>query len=216
MIKQDLQRIYKKLYRHFGPQHWWPARTRIEVIIGTVLTQNTAWTNVEKAIRNLRRHKLLSLKRLRALNTQQLAYIIKPAGYFNIKAKRLKNVLDFFYRQYQGNIQNARRVKAVLLREQLLSVNGIGPETADSILLYALDMPSFVIDAYTKRVFSRLGLLSVNTSYESAQARFMNNLPSSRKLFNEFHALIVKAGKEYCKKKKPRCHECPLQSECYD
>lgn len=213
MIKKQLQRIYEKLYCHFGAQHWWPARSRLEVIIGTVLTQNTAWSNVEKAIENLRKDKMLSLKRLCACNTTRLARYIRPAGYFNVKAKRLKNVLEFIRCHYKGNVGNARSVKTAILRQQLLHVNGIGPETADSILLYALEKPRFVIDTYTKRIFARLHLSAPDVSYEHMQELFMKHLSNDTQLFNEYHALLVRLGKDYCKKTNPTCNECPLRDE---
>ncbi len=213
MTKKQLQRIYKKLYCHFGAQHWWPARSRLEVIIGTVLTQNTAWSNVEKAIENLRKNKMLSFQRLSACPTTQLARSIKPAGYFNVKAKRLKNVLEFIRCRYKGDLWNARSIDTVLLRQQLLGINGIGPETADSILLYALKKPRFVIDAYTKRIFSRLRYSTPDVSYEYMQELFMKHLPADEQLFNEYHALLVRLGKECCKKSNPRCQKCPLRNE---
>lgn len=213
MTKHGLHRIYTKLYRHFGRQYWWPADSRLEVVIGTVLTQNTAWSNVEKAIDNLRRNKLLSLRRLAAVDTKKLARIIRPAGYFNVKAARLKNVLEFIRSRYKGDIGNARRLQILSVRQELLGINGVGPETADSILLYALGKPSFVVDAYTRRIFSRLHAIADGASYEQIQGLFMKHLPKDARLFNEFHALLVRLGKEYCKKTNPRCPQCPLRNE---
>lgn len=213
MKNKKLTEIYKKLYNYFGKQHWWPAKTKLEVIIGAMLTQNTSWSNVEKAIANLRKNKLLSFKRLSKIEINKLATLIKPAGYFNIKAKRLKNLLKFIQTRYQGNLGNMGKIKTKELREDLLNVNGVGAETADSILLYAFDKPVFVIDAYTKRIFSRLKMMTLDSTYDKAQDLFMDNVSCSTRLFNEYHALIVRLGKDYCKKSKPRCSECPIRSE---
>jgi endonuclease-3 related protein len=213
MTKEKLNRIYKKLYRSFGKQYWWPGQTRLEVIIGAVLTQNTAWPNVERAIANLKRKKLLSFKKLSHAKIDEITSLIKPAGYFNIKAKRLKNLLEFMAKNYKGSLAKMQKLDAYKLREQLLNINGVGPETADSILLYALDKPIFVVDAYTKRIFSRLKMVPEDVSYEEAQKLFMENLTKDTRLFNEYHALIVKLGKDYCKKRKPLCHKCPIRDE---
>lgn len=212
-MKQQLQRIYAILYRHFGPQHWWPAKTTLEVIVGAILTQNTAWTNVERAISNLRTKRFLSFQRLLDCDQRKLAKAITSAGYFNVKAKRLKNLLVFFRDRYRGNLAATRTVKTSVLRQELLAVNGVGPETADSILLYAFRRPRFVVDAYTKRIFSRVRLIPQEASYESVQALFEQHLPADARLFNEYHALLVKLGKEYCKKKNPSCTGCPLRDE---
>ncbi|NQV00079.1 MAG: hypothetical protein HQ538_05020 [Parcubacteria group bacterium] len=213
MKDKKLTKIYKKLYSYFGKQHWWPARTKLEVIIGAMLTQNTSWSNVEKAIANLRKNKLLSFKKLSKVKINKLATLIKPAGYFNIKAKRLKNLLKFLQTRYRGNLGNMEKIRTKELRQQLLNVNGVGFETADSILLYAFNKPVFVIDAYTKRIFSRLKMLSLDSDYDKAQDLFKDNLSCNSRLFNEYHALIVRLGKDYCKKSKPKCSECPIQSE---
>ena len=213
MISNKLTRIYNKLYNFFGKQYWWPAKTKLEVIIGAMLTKNTSWSNVEKAIVNLRENNFLSFEKLSHAKTNRIAKLIKPAGYFNIKARRLKNLLEFMERDYKGSIKKMRQKDTYKLREELLGVNGVGPETADSILLYALDKSIFVVDAYTKRVFSRLKILPQDVSYETAQKLFMDNLSKDRHLFNEYHALIVKLGKDYCKKNKPRCQECPIRDE---
>jgi endonuclease III related protein len=205
-----LKFVYKKLYSFFGPQGWWPGKTPFEVMVGAILTQNTNWANVEKAINNLKKHKILSARKLYKLPRAKLASLIRPAGYYNIKAGRLKNLLDFLNDNYDGNIREMARVKIDKLRLGLLSVNGIGPETADSILLYALNKPIFVIDAYTKRIFSRHGFIPEDCDYHAAQDLFSQNLKNEVKLFNEYHALIVKLGKDYCLKNKPRCNICPL------
>ncbi len=212
-MARRLNLIYQKLYSLFGSQHWWPADTRFEVIIGAILTQNTNWLNVEKAIANLKKHKLLQPHKLYKLSHKRLASLIRSAGYYNIKAKRLKSFLKFFMKYYNGNVKKMSGIDIPSLRQQLLSVKGIGPETADSILLYALDMPIFVVDAYTKRILSRHRFIGEGAGYDEIQNLFMQNLKSGVKLFNEYHALLVKLGKEFCLKNKPRCKICPLKEE---
>ena len=208
--KFQIRNVYKVLYKKFGPQHWWPGETRFEVIVGAILTQNTNWKNVERAIQNLKLAlKSFTPQTLHALNHSQLALLIKPAGYFNVKAKRLKNFLDFLFEEYGGSINRMQKEEMPLLRKKLLSVNGIGPETADSILLYAVDKPSFVIDAYTKRLLLRHGIINQKVTYHEMQDLFMRALKSDAPLFNEYHALIVKLGKDFCRVK-PKCETCPL------
>ncbi len=202
--------IYNTLYKAFGPQHWWPGETPFEVAVGAILTQNTNWVNVEKAINNLKNSDVLYSKALHDMSHKELASLIKPAGYFNIKAKRLKHFLDFLANHYKGRVEQMQNEDTNALRHQLLEINGIGPETADSILLYALDKPIFVIDAYTKRVLVRHKLAPEKATYHELQGLFHKNLPMDVKLFNEYHALFVMAGKHYCKPK-PRCKECPLE-----
>lgn len=206
---RSLLEMHQLLLHHFGPQKWWPGETPLEVMAGAVLTQNTNWTNVEKAIRNLNAKDLLSLKALNAISTQALAEEIRPAGYFNIKAKRLKNLVRFFFERYNGSIEDLSNEAIGSLREGLLSVNGVGPETADSILLYALERPVFVVDTYTHRILLRHGMADEQMTYHELQEVFVDHLPEDLNLFNEFHALIVRAGKEYCKKR-PHCSDCPL------
>jgi len=206
-----LNLIYKKLYSHFGPQHWWPAESPFEVMVGAILTQNTNWQNVEKAMGNLKMHKLLNPHKLYRLPHKILARLIKPAGYYNVKAKRLKEFLGFLMKSYQGNLKKMSLDNLKELRSRLLSVNGIGPETADSILLYALEKPVFVVDAYTKRILSRHLLIKEDTNYEETQNLFMKNLKTDVRLFNEYHALLVKLGKELCLKRRPKCQICPLK-----
>jgi endonuclease III related protein len=210
MIRR-LNLVYQKLYSLFGSQHWWPADTSFEVIIGAILTQNTNWLNVEKAISNLKKHKLLQPYTLYKLSHERLTELIRPAGYYNIKAKRLKSFLKFFMKYYNGNVKKMSGIDTSSLRQELLSVKGIGPETADSILLYALDRPIFVVDAYTKRILLRHHFIRQDTGYDKIQNLFMQNLKSGVKLFNEYHALLVKLGKEFCLKNKPRCKICPLK-----
>lgn len=210
-MNDKLNSTYEKLYSHFGSQHWWPGKTAFEVTVGAILTQNTNWQNVEKAIDNLKNHKLLNPQALHKLPQPKLASLIRPAGYYNIKAKRLKHFLEFLFKTYSGSLKKMSRQNLEILRQQLLLVNGIGPETADSILLYALSKPMFVVDAYTKRILLRHKLIRRDTSYDEIQNLFMGNLKTNVKLFNEYHALLVKLGKEYCLKNKPQCQICPLK-----
>ncbi|MCM8780623.1 MAG: endonuclease III domain-containing protein [Candidatus Omnitrophica bacterium] len=206
-----LDSIYKRLYAYFGPQYWWPGDSVFEVIVGAILTQNTNWLNVEKAIKNLKEAGLLLPRRLYNLPIRRLASFIKPAGYYNIKARRLKEFLDFLFKEYKGSLKIMSGISTPKLRQQLLSVNGIGPETADSILLYGFNRPIFVVDTYTKRIFSRHGFISEDVDYATVQNWLMKNLKKDVKLFNEYHALLVKLGKEYCLKRRPRCEICPLK-----
>lgn len=208
---KKLLRVYDLLFEKFGPRHWWPGETKIEVITGAILTQNTAWSNVEKAVSNLKKSKLLSVRGLSNIPEKTLSGLIKPAGYFNVKARRLKNFLRFLNASYNGSIDRMFRTETLRLRGELLGVNGIGPETADSILLYAGNKPVFVVDAYTKRIFSRHGFVKSDCEYEDTQFMFMENLPREPKLFNEFHALIVELGKNLCKSSKPLCNRCPIR-----
>jgi len=209
-VNKRLAGIYERLRKEFGPMGWWPADTPFEVMVGAILTQNTAWTNVEKAIANLKRERALRPAAMASLGRGRLARLIRPAGYYNIKAKRLGNFLRFFLRDSGGSVKRFLSRPAGTLREKLLGVNGIGPETADSIILYAAGKPVFVVDAYTKRIFSRHRIISPAAEYHEIQSLFMKNLPRRAKLFNEYHALIVKLGKEYCRKK-PLCRSCPLK-----
>jgi len=210
-LKRKLYLIYQKLYAYFGPQYWWPASSPFEVMVGAILTQNTNWGNVEKAINNLKKNKLLSQDALFRLSHKRLASLIRPAGYYNIKAKRLKEFLTFLFKVYQGSVKRISKTDTLTLHRRLLSINGIGPETADSILLYALERPVFVVDAYTRRILSRHSLLREDSSYEEVQNLFMQNLKNDVKLFNEYHALLVKLGKDFCLKSKPKCDICPLK-----
>lgn len=203
-----------RLLAHFGPQHWWPAKSRFEVMVGAILTQNTAWSNVEKAIANLRRADLLSVDALLAVEPLELAEKIRPAGYFNVKTRRLQAFCRW-YRE-QGAFAALQRLETGALRHALLSVHGIGPETADDILLYAFERPVFVIDAYTRRLFSRLALIGGDEPYEQLRAMVeacFGTTPAQVKLFNELHALIVAHAKDYCRKR-PCCTGCPLARRC--
>ncbi len=210
-LSKKLLDYYDAMFTRLGEQFWWPGRTRFEVMVGAILTQNTAWTNVEKAIKNLRESKLLNPLAMHRAGTQELALNIKSAGYFNVKAVRLKNLTRHLFDNYAGSLDKFLGKKGNGLREELLSLNGIGPETADSILLYAALHPEFVVDAYTRRIFSRHGLVHDKAGYDEVKALFTDNLPLEAALFNEYHALIVKVGKDYCRTKAPRCSECPLR-----
>ena len=190
--------------------HWWPAKTPFEVIVGTILTQNTAWVNVERAIANLRRERLLTPRGLERVPLGRLARLVRPSGYFRQKAKKLKAFVRFLRERFGGSLERMFRTPTAQLREQLLGVHGIGPETADSILLYAGNHPIFVVDAYTKRILLRHGLAGEMAGYEEIRDLFESALPRDARLFNEFHALLVNVGKNWCRAKNPRCSECPL------
>ena len=210
MITDKLTEIYQLLFDRFGPQHWWPGDTQFEIITGAILTQNTNWANVEKAIANLKAADLLTPEKIHHLDLPTLAQQIRPAGYYNIKAKRLKNFIAWLYEYYDGRLENLETLDTDQLRVRLLAVNGIGRETADSILLYAFDREIFVIDAYTVRVASRHHLIDPGADYEQLRDLFQSNLPSDTELFNEYHALLVRVGKEFCKPK-AACPGCPLE-----
>ncbi|OGQ67824.1 MAG: endonuclease [Deltaproteobacteria bacterium RIFCSPLOWO2_12_FULL_50_11] len=210
-MPSPLQKVYHHLYKSMGSQHWWPGETPFEVCVGAILTQNTNWTNVEKAISNLKKAHLLTPQRLHQLDHQRLAQLIRPAGYFNIKAKRLAAFLDYLMEAYEGDLGLMFQKSLTGLREELLAVKGIGPETADSILLYAGNKSVFVVDAYTRRIFLRHGWIGEDFDYAAIQEYCMEALPADRVLFNEFHALMVRVGKDYCRPR-PRCETCPLKS----
>lgn len=195
-----------------GPSHWWPGDTPFEIAIGAILTQNTNWKNVEKAITNLKNNGLLSAKAMYALDPNEIAELIRPAGYYNIKTKRIRNFLEFLKAEADFDLLQLKKQSLEDLRPKILRVNGIGPETADSILLYALDFPTFVVDAYTNRMMNRHGLAYEGIDYHELQALFMDALPEDVALYNEYHALIVRIGKDWCKKSKGLCETCPLQS----
>lgn len=207
---EKLTEIYELLYAAFGPQHWWPGQTPFEVMTGAILTQNTSWANVEKAIKNLKSAKMLSAEAIHRIELSELAELIRPAGYYNIKAKRLKDFVDWFYDNYQGSVANLEQINTDQLREELLRVKGVGRETADSILLYALNRPIFVVDAYTARITVCHGLIEPDADYEQLRELFESNLPQDVQLYNEYHALLVRAGKDFCKPK-ARCPGCPLE-----
>jgi endonuclease-3 related protein len=210
MTDGRLTEIYQLLYDRFGPQRWWPGETPFEIIIGAILTQNTNWTNVEKAIANLKSARLLTPEKLYETDTAKLARLIRPTGYFNIKAKRLKNFLAWLFNGYAGCLTNLENISTDRLREELLAVNGIGRETADSILLYAFNREIFVVDAYTARMAVRHRLIDSDADYEQIRDLFQSNLPPDCRFFNEYHALLVRLGKEFCRPN-PRCTDCPLE-----
>lgn len=205
-----LQDVYRALFAQWGPQHWWPGRTRFEIIAGAILTQNTAWTNVEKAIRRLRKERALTLDALHRAPDRQVAEWIRPAGFFRLKARRLKAFTRMVTNDFEGHLSKLFALDTNELRHVLLDVNGIGPETADSILLYAAHRPVFVVDAYTRRILSRHGWLAANASYDEVAACVTAHIPRDIQMYNEYHALLVRLAKEYCRTK-PRCAACPLR-----
>lgn len=204
-----LNELYERLWKAWGPQGWWPGETPFEVAVGAILTQNTNWRNVALAIANLKEHKYLEPQALYDLPETELAQLIRPAGYYNIKARRLKNFLDFLGNRYGHSMDEMAADSLVNLRPALLAVKGVGPETADSILLYALSKPTFVVDAYTFRILSRHDLTTETYTYEELQQLFMEHLPPDVPLFQEYHALLVRLGKMQCRPK-PQCETCPL------
>jgi len=206
----DLNQIYQRLFDRFGPQHWWPARSPLEVIVGAMLVQNTNWNNVEKAIENLRQADLLDPHALVGIPAEELEELIRPAGYFRVKARRLQNMMDFLVRRYDGSLEAMFQTPMDELRRSLLSVNGVGPETADSILLYAGGLGVFVVDTYTYRVLTRHDWIDPEADYDLIQEFFHAHLPNDPPLFNEYHALLVQLGKQHCRKS-PQCQGCPLE-----
>ena len=211
----SLKQVYERLLKAYGPQHWWPGDTPFEVMVGAVLTQNTAWTNVEKAIHNLKLYEALSPQAILNAPHEQLAQWLRPSGYFNIKADRLKHYCHWYIEQ--GEYPLLSLWETLELRKGLLSVKGVGPETADDILLYAFERPVFVIDAYTRRIFSRLDYISHDEGYETLRVYFEKGLARNVdkvRLFNEYHALIVNHAKDYCRKK-PVCESCCLSRVCH-
>jgi endonuclease-3 related protein len=211
--------VYDRLFAAFGPQHWWPGDTPLEICVGAVLTQNTAWVNVEKAIANLKGAGLLdgereSIERMLAMPDADLAALIRPSGYFNLKAKRLKGFLAFVKAETGGDLSALFKQPLSELRPKLLAVYGVGPETADSILLYAGGLPTFVVDAYTLRIMSRLGVVGEGATYHQMQEVFEKALPRDVDLYNEYHALLVALGKDWCRPRGPRCGGCPIETAC--
>lgn len=202
--------MYERLSVSFGPQHWWPAESPFEVCVGAILTQNTAWKNVEKAIANLKGRGLLEFVSLHAAPDTVIAECIRPAGYFNIKTKRLRNFLNTIQNNF-GGMAPLFELKPTALREKLLAISGIGPETADSMVLYAFGKPAFVVDAYTKRILVRHSLMDAEADYFRLQEFFTTRLETNVALYNEYHALIVRVGNQFCKKSTPRCETCPLR-----
>lgn len=206
-----INRFYQELHKSYGPQGWWPADTRLECILGAILTQNTSWKNVEKAMENLKRENLISVGKLKLITADELAGLIRPSGYYNQKALKIKNFITFAVRNYSGSLEKMFGEDKSVLRKKLLGIKGIGPETADSIMLYAGEIPVFVVDAYTYRVLSRHGLVPEETTYGEIQELFTDSLPEDADVFNEYHALLVKVGKEHCRKRSPKCNGCPLE-----
>ncbi len=206
-----LLNMYQTMLEIMGPSHWWPGETPFEVAVGAILTQNTNWGNVEKAIRNLRDADCLTPDAMLAMPETQLAALIRPSGYYNMKAKKLKTFLVWLQETCDGDITQLATRDADTARTELLSVKGIGPETADSIALYAASLPTFVVDAYTYRILTRHGLVPEDIDYHGMRDFFMDVLPQDVSLFNEYHALIVRVAKEWCLKAAPRCATCPLR-----
>lgn len=211
--RRTLLRYYRRLRSHFGHRNWWPARTRFEVILGALLTQNTSWTNVEKALANLRRAGGLSPAGLRRLPGTRLARLLRPSGYYRQKTRAVRAFLAHLNNGYRGSLARLLARPTTELREELLELRGIGPETADSILLYAANRPVFVIDAYTRRVLARHGLASPRVPYGELQRFFHRHLPPDPALFNDYHAQLVAVGKRYCHRQQPDCAACPLGVE---
>lgn len=216
MLSKKLMNIYDLLYARYGPQHWWPGETRLEIIVGAILTQNTNWQNVEKAIANLKAADMLSEERLATVGVSELAELIRPAGYYSIKAQRLKSFMNWLSAEpYCGRLQAVEKTPTDTLRESLLGIKGVGRETADSILLYAFGRSVFVVDAYTCRVMGRHGLIDRQADYEEIRRLFEDHLPFDAVLFNEYHALLVRLGKEHCRPT-ARCTGCPLEDLPHD
>ncbi|MFI4874469.1 MAG: endonuclease III domain-containing protein [Blastopirellula sp. JB062] len=205
----SLFNVYERLLAYYGRQAWWPGDSPLEIMVGAVLTQNTSWKNVEKAIVNLKEEGMLDPFKLHETAAEQLAEIIRPAGYYRLKAKRLQNLMRYVIQSYDGDLDAMFRRNVDSLRRDLLAVNGIGPETADAILLYAGDLPTFVVDTYTSRVLKRHGWIDLEADYHQIQDRFVSELPQDTALFNEYHALLVRVGSGHCRKT-PKCETCPL------
>lgn len=208
-MKRTLNSYYTLMHRHFGTTHWWPGDSPFEVAAGAILTQNTAWTNVEKAIKNLKAEKLLSPKAILACPIPRLETQLRPSGFFRLKTRRLRNFCQFLVQNHGGSMKRMARLPTDTLRRDLLNLNGIGPETADDILLYACEKPVFVVDAYTRRIFSRHAMVPADIEYEDLQTFFHRYLEADVDFFGEYHGLIVWTGKHFCKKK-PDCQGCPL------
>jgi endonuclease-3 related protein len=215
MSTEKLMEIYQLLYERYGCQHWWPGHSRFEIIVGAILTQNTNWGNVEKAIKNLKAAKVLAAEKLYDMDISSLAEMIRPAGYYNIKAARLKNFLEWLFKEHDGDLNRLEDTDPETLRRELLQIKGVGPETADSIVLYAFDKPVFVVDAYTCRIMGRHGFIEDGADYEQVRDFFQSYLDRSARLFNEYHALLVRLGKEYCRPK-AKCDGCPLEKLPHD
>lgn len=203
-------KVFRTLARELGPQHWWPAESPFEVMVGAMLVQNTAWKNVERALDNLRAADLLAPLRLAAVAEDELAELIRPAGYYRVKAKRLRHLLTFLIERFAGSIDAMGAVPVDVMRRELLAIHGVGPETADSILNYALDHAALVVDAYTLRIWTRHGWIGPRADYHKLQAEVARGLPTDAQAYNELHALIVNVGHHWCKRT-PKCESCPLR-----
>lgn len=212
-LRRQLTEVYSLLFERYGAQHWWPADSPFEVIVGAILTQSAAWANVERAIKNLSEANALSPARLRQIPLDELAQLVYPSGYFNAKALKLKAFARYLGDSYQDSLDRLFSLDIPTLRRELLTIHGVGEETADSIILYAARKPIFVIDAYTRRIIARLGLEPTADRYADFQRLFMENLPPDEEMFNEYHALIVRHGKEVCRRA-PRCDACCLRVRC--
>jgi endonuclease-3 related protein len=210
-LSQTLQGYYARLLKELGPQGWWPARTRLEVILGAVLTQNTSWQNAAEALKRLRQVRRLSLPGLRRTSQSDLESLVRPAGFFRQKALAIRHFLEYLEGSHQGSLPRLLARPAEELRHDLLGLKGFGPETVDAILVYAARRPYFVADAYTRRILARHELVSPTAGYGEVQAFLHQHLPSDHELFNEYHALLVEVGKRYCKRQKPQCEGCPLE-----
>jgi endonuclease-3 related protein len=210
-VSSTLTDVYHRLLERFGRQGWWPAETPLEVMVGAVLVQNTAWRNVEKAITNLRDAGMLDAPRLAKIHAEELAELIRPAGYYRVKAGRLQNLMLLVAERYDGSVERMFATDPSALRGELLAVRGIGPETADSILLYAGNLPFFVVDTYTHRVLARHSWIDFEADYDALQFHCTAELPHDVAVYNEMHALLVELGKSHCKKKQPQCDGCPLE-----
>ncbi len=212
--RDKLMNIYNKMYEHFGSRGWWPGETVFEICVGAILTQSVAWKNVVKAIDNLKDKGLCDLPSMYNCPREEIEKCIVPTMYYRMKAKKLKSFVTHVTEKYRGNLQEMLAKDLPELRKELLAIYGIGPETADSIILYAAEKPIFVVDAYTRRIFSRLGCFAEEATYDQMQRYFMDNLPPDTRLYNEFHALIVGVGNKYCGNRKTRCGECPVREFC--
>ena len=214
-VRERIYKLFEYLYEYYGPQSWWPADDAFECVVGAILTQNTSWKNVELAIKNLKANKVLNIRNISLISVEDLSQLIRPSGYYNQKAVVLKDFVNFVNDSFDGRLENMLSVNTKVLRQQLLSVKGIGPETADSILLYAFGKPVFIADKYTYRIFYRHGIIPKNSSYENISKIFMENLKMDSTFFNEYHALIVKLGKNHCGKK-ANCYKCPLEKDPHE
>ena len=209
-MSPKLMEVYERMLAAFGPQHWWPGDSPFEIMVGAVLVQNTSWRNVQRAIDNLRDARVMEPRALYQLPPAELAELIRPAGYYQVKTKRLRNLLRFIIEEYDGCLEDMFSTNLRSLREQLLVINGIGPETADAILLYGGGLPTFVVDTYSHRILARHGWLDYDASYDDIKDYFESTLPQDAALYNEYHALLVRVGKDYCKRTTPNCEACPL------